>query len=76
MGQLSEPAQTAAERLTSFDLESPGGYARTVVGRIAYVDREANTYVVRDRQGDLIRVPIRDVMSSFEVDKRARGSTT
>jgi hypothetical protein len=57
-------------RLVSFELESPGGYARTIVGHIAWLDREANTYVVRDGSGDLIRVPRRDVQSSEAVERR------
>jgi len=76
VGQLSDVALVSEERLISFELESPGGYARTIVGRIAYLDRDANTYVVRDRRGDLIRVPIRDIRSSTDVDERARRSAT
>lgn len=56
------------ERLTSYDLVSRGGYSRTVVGRIAFFDREANTYVVRDRVGGLTRVPVREITSSEDVD--------
>jgi hypothetical protein len=69
-------APFANARVTSFDLESPGGYARTVVGRVAYLDREANTYVVVDPDGELIRVPIRDITSSTDVDDRSRESST
>ena len=47
----------------SFELESHGGHARTVTGTIAYLDEEADTFMVR---GDdrLLRVPIRDVTSA------------
>jgi hypothetical protein len=45
----------------SFHLESPGGYLRTVVGSIAYLDEEAATYMIRTSDGLLIRVPIRDI---------------
>ncbi|MGZ4113757.1 MAG: hypothetical protein ACXVQT_01610 [Actinomycetota bacterium] len=62
-------------RLLSFELESPGGYARTVVGRIAWLDREANTYVVRDGSGDLIRVPRRDIQSSEDAERRPMHGT-
>ncbi len=33
----------------SFEVESPGGYARTVVGQLAYFDDEAQTYMVLTR---------------------------
>ncbi|MGZ4155408.1 MAG: hypothetical protein ACXVQ0_13110 [Actinomycetota bacterium] len=62
-------------RLLSFELESPGGYARTIVGRIAWLDREANTYVVRDGSGDLIRVPRRDIQSSEDAERRPMHGT-
>jgi hypothetical protein len=48
----------------SFDLESPGGYARTVSGTFAYFDAQAQTYVVREHDGGLTRVPLRDVKAT------------
>ena len=48
----------------SFELESHGGYARTVIGTIAYLDEEARTFLVRVLDGGLIRVPLRDVTSA------------
>jgi hypothetical protein len=48
---------------TSFQLASHGGYARTVVGTVAYLDEQAQTFLVRGRDGGLIRVPLRDVTS-------------
>ncbi len=51
---------------TSFELESHGGYARTVVGTVAYLDEEAQTFMVRVRDGELIRVPLRDVTSASD----------
>jgi hypothetical protein len=48
----------------SFELESHGGYARTVVGTVAYLDEEAQTFMVRVHDGGLIRVPLRDVTSA------------
>ena len=48
-----------AER--TFEIESPNGYLRTVVGTIEYLDEEANTYMVRSRTGELVRVPMRDI---------------
>jgi hypothetical protein len=47
----------------SFELESHGGYARNVTGTIAYLDEEAETFIVRE-DGLLFRVPIRDVTSA------------
>jgi hypothetical protein len=48
----------------SFELESHGGYARTVMGTVAYLDEEAQTFMVRVLDGGLIRVPLRDVTSA------------
>ena len=47
--------------VVSFDLESPGGYARTVMGTVAFLDREAETYMVLAPNGALMRVPVRDI---------------
>jgi hypothetical protein len=54
----------------SFEVESRGGYARTVVGRIAYLDDEAQTYMVLTRAGTLVRVPLRDITSTSSVTSR------
>ena len=51
----------------SFEVESRGGYARTVVGRVAYLDYEAQTYMVLTSAGTLVRVPLRDITSSRDV---------
>ena len=48
----------------SFEVESRGRRARTVVGRLAYFDDEAQTYMVLTRDGVLVRVPMRDITSS------------
>ncbi len=64
---LDPPRDTASvSRLPeiSFDLESRGGYARTVVGRVAYLDDQAQTYMVLTRAGKLVRVPLRDITIS------------
>jgi hypothetical protein len=47
----------------SFELESRGGYARTVTGTVAYLDHEAQTFLVLAPDGGLERVPIRDITS-------------
>jgi hypothetical protein len=57
-------------RERSFEVASRGGYARTVVGRIAYFDEEAQTYMVLTRPGVLVRVPLRDITSSRGVPRR------
>ena len=54
----------------SFEVASRGGYARTVVGRLAYFDDEAQTYMVLTRSGALVRVPLRDITSSRGVPRR------
>jgi hypothetical protein len=53
----------------SFEVESRGGHARTVVGRLAYFDEEAQTYMVLTRDGVLVRVPLRDITSSHGVPR-------
>jgi hypothetical protein len=55
---------------TSFELASPGGYLRKVTGSIAYLDEEADTYMVLAR-GELVRVPLRDITARHE--ERAIG---
>jgi hypothetical protein len=61
-----DPGTTSGEREVSFELESPGGYRRTVTGSIAYLDEEAHTYMVLEADGDLIRVPLRDIKKAIE----------
>jgi hypothetical protein len=48
----------------SFELESPGGYARTVIGTFAYFDAQAQSYFVREHDGGLMRVPLRDIKTT------------
>lgn len=73
--KLSAPPTIAEELLdafraggtrteTSFELASHGGYARTVTGTVAYLDEEAQTFMVRTIDGRLMRVPLRDVTSA------------
>jgi hypothetical protein len=45
----------------SFQFESPNGYVGEVVGLLEYYDHEAATYVVRRKDGTVVRVPARDV---------------
>jgi hypothetical protein len=51
---------------TSFELASRGGYACTVTGTVAYLDEEAETYMVLGGDGELLRVPLRDITSTHE----------
>ena len=70
---LDTPRDAAADPRSlerSFEVESPGGHARTVVGRLAYFDEEAQTYMVLTRDGMLVRVPLRDITSSHGVPPR------
>ena len=57
---------------TSFELASPGGYLRKVTGSIAYLDEDADTYMVL-AGGELIRVPLRDITARH--DEPANGES-
>jgi hypothetical protein len=61
---LGQSRFECAGDVVSFDLESPGGYARTVTGTVAFLDREAETYMVLAPNGALVRVPLRDVKAT------------
>jgi hypothetical protein len=70
---LDAPRDSATESRSlerSFEVESRGGHARTVVGRLAYFDVEAQTYTVLTRDGRLVKVPLRDITSSRGVPRR------
>ena len=72
MTTLVDPVRAASEARSlerSFEVESRGGYARTVVGRLAYFDEEAQTYMVLTHSGVLVRVPLRDITSSRGVPR-------
>ena len=71
-GPVDPPRDGATEsrsRERSFEVESPGGHLRTVVGQLAYFDDEAQTYMVLTRSGVLVRVPLRDITSSRGVPR-------
>jgi hypothetical protein len=63
------PKPTTGER--TFELESPNGYARTVVGTVEYLDGEARTYMVSSA-GALVRVPLRDIKAEHGSASGAR----
>jgi len=44
-------------RRVSFQFELPNGYIREVVGTLEDFDRAAQTFMVRDRNGEIVRVP-------------------
>lgn len=48
-------------RRVSFQFELPNGYISEVVGRLEMYDDGAETYLVRDRHDELVRVPLRGV---------------
>jgi hypothetical protein len=75
--RLDAPRDTTTESRSlerSFEVESRGGHARTVVGRLAYFDDGAQTYMVLTRDGVLVRVPLRDITSSHGVPRRGLPS--
>ncbi|HEV3474853.1 MAG TPA: hypothetical protein VG602_05780 [Actinomycetota bacterium] len=45
----------------SFQYELPNGYLSEVVGILKWFDDAAQTYVVEDRSGRLVRVPAKGV---------------
>jgi len=45
----------------TFQFELPNGYISEAVGTLELYDRAAETYLVRDRKGELVRVPARGV---------------
>jgi hypothetical protein len=50
-------AATDLGRRVSFQFELPNGFIREVVGTLEDYDRAAQTFMVRDRAGELVRVP-------------------
>ena len=45
----------------SFQFELPNGYVGEAVGRLEYFDEAAATFMVRRKDGELARVPLRAV---------------
>ncbi len=52
---------TDVGRRVSFQYELPNGYVGEVVGSLEWFDEAAQTYVIKDRNESLHRVPLRAV---------------
>jgi len=50
-----------AGKRVSFQFELPNGFVGEVVGVLEYYDEGAETYMVRRKDGELARVPLRGV---------------
>ena len=61
-------------RRVSFQYELPNGYVGEVVGTLEAWDEAANTFLVRNRQGELVRVPALGVRFSKVVGTTARDT--
>jgi hypothetical protein len=48
-------------RRVTFQYELPNGYLSEVVGLLKWFDQAAQTFVVEDRDGRLVRVPAKGV---------------
>jgi hypothetical protein len=57
------------QRVT-FQYELPNGYVSEVVGTLEWLDEAAATFVVKNRHGQLVRVPVKGVLHG----KPVRGS--
>jgi hypothetical protein len=73
---LGQSRSVCAGDVVSFDLESHGGYQRTVTGTVAFLDREAETYMVLAPNGTLLRVPLRDIKATRGSRLIARGKSS
>jgi hypothetical protein len=54
----------------TFQYELPNGYVGEVVGVLRWFDDAAQTYVVEDRNGRLVRVPAKGVRHGKRVTPR------
>ncbi len=55
-------------RRVSFQWELPNGYPQEAVGILELYDAAADAYVVKNKAGDLVRIPRRDVRYGKVVD--------
>ena len=56
-GSLNQVGPEHVGRRVSFQYELPNGYVSEVVGELEAWDEAANTYLVKDRDGRVVRVP-------------------
>lgn len=61
MGPNNQVTPGDAGKRVSFQFELPNGFVSEVVGTLEYFDEGAETYMVRTKQGELARVPLRGV---------------
>jgi len=61
VSELNRVSPSDVGRRVSFQFVLPNGHPREVVGTLEFFDEGARTYMVRDKQGALTRVPERDV---------------
>lgn len=54
----------------SFQYELPNGYVGEVVGVLRWFDQAAQTFVVEDRNGRMVRVPAKGVRQGKPVTPR------
>jgi hypothetical protein len=66
-GQNFVSPDDVGKRVT-FQFELPNGFISEAVGTLELYDRAAETYVVKDRHGKLVRVPSRGVRFGRVVD--------
>ena|GEM_PF-847178 len=50
-----------AGRRVSFQYELPNGYVGEVVGTLEWYDKAAATYMVKRKDGELVRVPLKGI---------------
>lgn len=57
-------------RRVSFQYELPNGYVGEVVGTLEWYDQAAATYVVKTKDGELARVPLKGIRFGRVVPER------
>jgi hypothetical protein len=57
----NQVAETDTGRRVTFQFILPNGHVSEAVGIFEYFDAGAQAYMVRNRQGELLRVNVRDV---------------
>jgi hypothetical protein len=61
---------TDVGRRVSFQFELPNGFVSEVVGTFELYDQGADTFLIRNRDGELVRVPARGVRHGKVVPER------